>query len=315
MLRLHRFRRDLSGRGVVVVGASSGIGRAAAELFAANGCRLVLAARGGPELDEAADACRRAGAPMVMTCAVDIGQRDDVTRLAHAACSSLRTIDVWVNLAAVLDSGDLTDARADEVERVIATNVTGTVLLSRAALRAFDVQGSGTLINVGSLNGIMPHPLLPVYSATKFAARGLTMALQHSRRPRSIAVCLVLPGPVDTPIFAHPANHTGRSLRAIPPAASPWRMAAAIVRCARRPRRVVTLGIGRPMLVAHRLAPRAMEWAVARYAAATVRRRDPQRDTSGNVFAPAHDGRVSAAFRRGRRRRRLGDRIGRAAAG
>jgi short-subunit dehydrogenase len=188
------------------------------------------------------------------------------------------------------------------------------VLLSRASLRAFDAQRRGTLINVSSLNGVMPHPVLPVYSTTKFAVRGLTMALQHSRRPRAIAVCLVLPGPVDTPIFVHPANHSGRSLRAIPPAASPWRMAAAIVSCARRPRRVVAMGIGRPMLVAHRLAPRAMEWAVARYAAATIRRREPHRDTSGNVFAPAHDGRVSAGFRRGSRRRGLGDRIGRAAA-
>jgi short-subunit dehydrogenase len=301
-----RRRLELDGAAALVVGASSGIGRATAVLFAQEGCRLVLAARSGSALAAVRRQCLESGAPDVVTCAVDVGEASEVDRLARVATEAFDGLDVWVNTASVLDTGDLTDSTPAEVTRAVATNVTGTLLLSRAALAHFDERGRGTLINVSSLVGVVPNPALPVYSASKSAALGLTLALQRSPRPKHVRVCLVLPGPVDTPIYAHGANHAGRALRAIPPAASPWRMAARIVACARRPRRVVALASGRALLAAHRVAPRATEWALTRYVGVGVLTRRDADATSGNLFAPAPATRVSGEFRRGRWRRRLG---------
>jgi len=110
----------------------------------------------------------------------------------------------------------------------------------------------------GSRNGDEVATSGALYSTTKFAVRGLALNLQQevAGHPR-IRVCLVLPGPVDTPFFDRAANHTGHRLRAIPPASAPERVAATILACARRPRRQATTGVVPHLaLAAHRLAPR-----------------------------------------------------------
>ncbi|GGN90685.1 hypothetical protein GCM10010112_76280 [Actinoplanes lobatus] len=83
----------------------------------------------------------------------------------------------------------------------------------------FQAQGHGTLVMVGSLLSLFPNPMVPLYSMSKFAIRGLALNLRQAvAGNRRIHVCLVLPGPIDTPFFVRTANHTGRRLRAIPPA-------------------------------------------------------------------------------------------------
>jgi short-subunit dehydrogenase len=232
-----RSNRSLAGRRVVLVGATSGVGRATAELLAAAGCDLLLAARHHAELEAVAARCRALGATTVEVEAIDSAVTRDVDRLVEHATGALGGADVWINTASVLVAGDLTACPVGDLERIVATNVLGTMLLSRAALRVFDRQGHGTLINLSSLLGLVPNPLVPSYCMTKFAIRGLTIALRQSRRTRAIKICAVVPGPIDTPIFSGAANHIGHELRAIPPAASPWRVAATVVRCARRPHR------------------------------------------------------------------------------
>jgi short-subunit dehydrogenase len=281
-------------------------------LFAGHGVRLVLAARGADELRTVAEECRALGAPAVVTCPIDIGHPPDVERLGRVARAELGEVDVWVNAAAVLLAGDLTDCPVDDIERIIDTNVLGTTLLAREALSTFDERGRGTLINVSSLLGLVPNPVVPAYCMTKFAVRGLTVTLQRSRRAGSIDICLVLPGPVDTPMFVTAANHTGRELRSIPPAESPWRIAAAIVRCARRPRRTVTVGVtGWGLLLAHRVVPGLVEWGVACFAGTFLTRSNGAEATSGNLHRPLGLGAVDGGYRRGARRARLGDELGR----
>jgi short-subunit dehydrogenase len=305
-------RIDLAGRGVVVVGATSGVGRAAAEEFATHRCRLVLAARSADELEIVAATCMAAGAVSVAISAIDIASAADVDRLHSTAHRALGRVDVWVNTASVLVAGDLVDCPPADLERLVATNVLGTMLTSRAALRLFDAQGSGTLINVSSLLGLVPNPLVPTYCSTKFAIRGLTLALQHSARPAAIRCCVVVPGPIDTPMFSDAANHTGRALRSIPPAGSPWRVAASIVRCARRPRNVVTTGVtGWSLLLAHRLLPGFTEWFVARTSAILLTQAASAPTTSGTLNEPPTSGHVDGGWRRIGWRRRTGDRLGR----
>lgn len=188
----------------------------------------------------------------------------------------------------------------------------GATLSCRTALATFEEQGHGVLVIVGSLLGLVPNPLVPLYSMTKFATRGLALNLRQAVAGHpGVQVGLVLPGPVDTPMFERAANHTGRQLRAIPPAIAPERVAAAIVACARRPRRQTTAGgVSYLLLASHRLTPRLAEWLVVRWSAATLTRAVPAPPTSGTLFRPLPAGEVHGGWRRGRLRRRVGERLG-----
>ncbi|GAA4937182.1 SDR family NAD(P)-dependent oxidoreductase [Actinoplanes utahensis] len=304
-------RRTFQNAVVLVTGASSGVGRATALAFAADGAYLVLASRGAEALAEVADECRARGAE-VLVVPTDIGDPAAVDRLAAAAVERFGRIDVWIEAAAVGIAGQLGSESVDEIRRLIDTNVFGVVLCCRAALTRFREQGHGRLVLVGSLLSLFPNPLVPLYSMSKFAIRGLALNLRQTvaGNPR-IRVGLVLPGPIDTPFFQRAANHTGRRLRAIPPAYAPERVAATILRCARRPRRQTTAGVVSHLaLIAERIAPRATEAAVSWWSMALVTGPQPDEDRSGSLFSPPSSGAVSGGYRRGSLRRRLGDRLG-----
>ncbi|WP_239163487.1 SDR family NAD(P)-dependent oxidoreductase [Paractinoplanes rishiriensis] len=296
---------------MLITGASSGIGRATALAFAAEGARLVLVSRGKEALEQVEHDCRERGAQVLITPA-DIADPAAVEALARLAVQRFGRIDVWVEAAAVGIAGPLGSEPVDEIRRLVDTNVLGTTLCARAALATFRAQGHGTLVLVGSLLSLFPNPMVPLYSMSKFAIRGLALNLQQAvaRDPR-IHVSLLLPGPVDTPFFERAANHSGHRLRAIPPAYAPERLAATVLSCARRPRRQVTTGVVSHLaLVAHRIAPRATETVVARWSAALVTQPAAAPPGPGSLFDPPPTGAVHGGYRRGPARRRLGEWLG-----
>jgi short-subunit dehydrogenase len=296
---------------VVITGASSGVGRATALAFAAQGACLVLASRSQEALAEVERDCRQQGG-RVLVVPTDIADPAAVERLARLAVQRFARIDVWVEAVAVGIAGPLGSESVDEIRRLVDTNVFGAVLCTRAALATFKSQGNGILVIVGSLLSLFPNPLVPLYSLTKFAIRGLALNLQQTVAGHpGIRVCLVLPGPVDTPFFQRAANHVGRQLRAIPPACAPERVAATILACARRPRRQATTGVVAHLaLTAHRIAPRATESFVARWSATLITKSAPAPPGPGSLFDPPPTGAVHGGYRRGRVRRRLGEWLG-----
>lgn len=307
-----RPRGRLRGAVVVLVGASSGVGRATALAFAEHGARLVLAARSDQALDDIARACRARGA-VALVVPTEVADAAAVDALAEVAMERFGHIDVWVHGASTLIAGALEATPPEEARRLMDVNVTGFINGARTALRTFRAQQQGVLIVVSSLLSLLPHPTLPVYVASKFANRGLAMSLHHAVADEPhVRVCVVLPGSVDTPMFQRAANHTGRRLRAIPVAYAPERVAAVIVARARRPRRQSTVGLGnRVLLVGHRLAPRLTEWGAARWSARFVVEDLSVPDDTGTLFSagggdPAHGG-----HRRGRLRSRAGEMFGR----
>ena len=276
---------------VVITGASSGIGRAAALAFARRGACLVLAARREGVLRDVARECEQLGGRAIHV-PTDVTDEAAVEALANRAVEQFGRIDVWVNNAGVTLFARFEDAPARAYERVIETNLFGYVHGARAALRRFREQASGVLINNASINGRVGSPYASAYVASKWAVRGWSESLrQELRNADGIHVCVVLPASIDTPFFQHAANYTGRRVKPLSPVYDAGKVADAIVGLAERPRReVIVGGAGRLMSWQHTLAP-----ALAERAFAAQVERDHFQDggapaTEGNLFEPVGDG-------------------------
>ena len=274
---------------VVVTGASGGIGRATAEAFAAAGAAVVLAARRADALGEVADACRRAGAPQAFAVPTDVTDPAAVEALARFAIEHLGRIDTWVNNAGVAAIGRLEDTPPDVVRRVIETNLLGTAHGLRAAIPYLREQGHGVIVNVASVAGRAGQAYFGAYCASKHGILGLSEAVrQELIDAPDVHVCTVLPGAIDTPIWQHAANHTGRSVTPPGPALPPTDVAAAIVRLATHPQREVVVGPdARAMIAAHAAAPDTFDQTSAKAAETALLHPWPTEPSTGNLFDSA----------------------------
>src|SRR4051794_9347200 len=166
--------RNLEQAVVVVTGASSGIGRAAARRFAAAGAAVVVTARRERAL---AELTRELGGHRALAVAADVGDPEAVDGVARAAADRFGGIDVWVNNASVAAFGRLQDIPPDAFARVLEVNVLGYANGARAAHPHLKAR-HGVLVNVGSLNSLVPGPFYAPYIASKFAVLGLSLALR-----------------------------------------------------------------------------------------------------------------------------------------
>jgi short-subunit dehydrogenase len=306
--------RIVAGSTVVVVGATSGVGRATAIALADLGANLVLSSRERDALLTVAEEC--GGHDRTLVVAGDICAPATADAIVEAATVRFGHIDTWITTASTLVVGDLADVPPDDILRIAETNVAGAALASRAALRHFRDRQAGVLINVSSMLGMIPNPMVPAYVMTKYAIRGLTLSLHEATAGQpGIRACVVMPGPIDTPMFRNAANHSGSQVRAIPPALSPERVAAAIVRSVKRPRRQRVAGLTSAVLMAgSRVMPRLTESLTARYAAAMLTTSASAPISHGAIYEPSRHASVSGGYRRLALRRRAGDAIGHFAA-
>jgi NAD(P)-dependent dehydrogenase (short-subunit alcohol dehydrogenase family) len=236
-------------RVVVVTGASSGIGRATARAFARQGAALVLAARSPAGLAEVEKECIKDGAE-TLTVPTDVADASAVDALFDAAVARFGRVDVVVSSAAVVAYGEVSEIPVEVFDRVISTNVTGTVNIARTAIDRFRRQGGGDLVLVGSLLGKIAVPYMGPYVTSKWAIHGLARVLQlETRRLPNINVSLVWPGSVNTPAYLQAANYTGWQGRPPPPIDPPEKVARAVLRAADKPRREASVGIANPVVV------------------------------------------------------------------
>lgn len=291
---------------VVITGASSGIGRAAAHEFARRGSRLALAARSADALQAVAAECESLGAS-ALPVVTDVRDEPAVQSLAERAQARFGRVDVWVNCAGVMAYGRFEAVPSEVFRGVLETNLFGQVHGARAALACFRRNGSGVLINMASVWGRVTTPDVSAYVTSKFAIRAFSECLREELRAEPhIDVATMLPQAVDTPIFAHAANYSGREPRPVPPLVDPREVAEGIVRCAESPKPEVTYRrVGRALELLHSLAPRLYERVLpATFEAGNYASR-PCPSSPGEVLAPTAAPRgVDGGWRR--RRRELG---------
>lgn len=192
---------DMNGRVALITGASSGIGRATAEAFAAKGARVVLAARRQEELVSlAAEIEARGGeATAVKT---DVSATKDVERMVAHAIETFGRLDYAVNNAGIEGQfAAITDLAEEEWDRVLDINLRGTFLCLKYEARAIlNCGNGGAIVNVGSINSFLGFASGSAYVASKHGLIGLTTSVSAELAPRGIRVNLVCPGIIDTPM-------------------------------------------------------------------------------------------------------------------
>lgn len=281
----------LAGKTVVITGASSGAGRAAAIEFARHGAKIVLAARNLEALDQVEAECRDLGA-LAYAVQTDVTDAEEMKRLAATANEFGGSVDIWVNNAGVLAAGEFTETPIAVHDQVIRTNLLGYLHGAYAVLPYFKAQTFGVLINNISVGGWIPVPYGVGYSASKFGLRGFSKALQGElRKYKKIHVCDLFPAFLDSPGIQHAANYTGRYLKPAPPVYDPQKLARTMVSVALQPKKAATVGGVAPFLrLAHSIMPGTFRSITAKTIEAYLEKAERVPETSGNIFAPAQYG-------------------------
>jgi short-subunit dehydrogenase len=224
---------NLAGRGVLLTGASGGIGAAIARALAGRGASLLLTGRRTDVLEPLA---AELGARAV---ACDLADPAAVDRLADEAGD----VDVLVANAALPASGLLTSFTQEEIDRALAVNLRAPIALARRFVEPMTARRSGHLVFISSLSGKAASPGGSVYAATKFGMRGFALALRQDLSPHGVGVSLVLPGFIrDAGMF----HESGAKLPPFVGTSTPEQVAAGVVRAIERNRaevEVAPLGV------------------------------------------------------------------------
>jgi short-subunit dehydrogenase len=187
---------DLSGKIVVVTGASMGIGEAITKIFADRGASVVMLSRDAGRVEAARARVGHGERTLAMAC--DVRHREDVDRVIGLTLHHFQRIDVWVNNAGhgLLDSVAQMDMAA--CREMFDTNFFGAVGAMQAVIPVMRQQGGGTIINISSVAGHIPIPFHAGYSATKFALNAIGKAAGVELKKDGIHVLTVCPGYVRT---------------------------------------------------------------------------------------------------------------------
>ncbi|MFC0325063.1 SDR family oxidoreductase [Halomonas organivorans] len=193
---------NVKGKVVVITGASSGNGEAAARHLAERGATVVLGARRQDRIDALAKELTDAGHQAIAV-ATDVTDKAQVQRLVDAAVERFGKLDVLLNNAGLMPLAPLEALKTDEWDQMIDVNLKGTLYGIAAALPHMQRQKSGHIINVSSVYGHKMGPDATVYCATKFGVRALSEGLRQEVKPYNIRTTVISPGAVATELLDH----------------------------------------------------------------------------------------------------------------
>jgi len=256
----------LRDRTAIVTGASSGIGRETARLFARAGANVVLASRNAEALARLADELRpyRGRSLAVPT---DVTDGEAVEAMVKTAAEEFGSVDILVNNAGLGLYAFLAEGSMENVRRLFEVNVFGALNCIRAVAPYMKEQRRGEIINVSSVAGKIAAPYEGAYAATKFALTAISDAVRLELFEYGIRVITVYPGPIDTALRDNALKEI--ELPAAPPAVRripPVRVAEAIVKAARHERpEVYVTWFDRAAVILKGISPRFIDWGMRRF--------------------------------------------------
>lgn len=190
----------LTGQVAIVTGASRGIGRAIALNLAEAGCDVVLAARDRTRLEDAAQAARGIGATgrTALPIPTDVKDERQVDSLVAKTLERFGRVDTLVNNAGLGRFGPVDELSVEDFDEMLAVNLRGAFLCTRAVVPAMKRQGGGAIVNIASVAGLVGNPKLSGYNASKFGLMGFSEATMLELRHFGIRVIAVCPGSTAT---------------------------------------------------------------------------------------------------------------------
>jgi len=187
--------KSLDGQVAVITGGNQGIGKGIARAFAAEGCRLAVAARNAKKLAETAAELEKLGVE-VLAVPTDVADESAVAALFDAVMKRFGRVDILVNNAGAFDGGRIDKVTLEGWNTVIGACLTGAFLCSRAAFPIMKDQGRGRILNIGSISAQRPRFGSAPYTAAKFGVWGLTQAIALDGRKYGILCSCLHPGNV-----------------------------------------------------------------------------------------------------------------------
>ena len=237
---------------VIITGASSGIGAATARELARQGATVVLAARRAEQLNALAAEIERAGG-RALAVPTDLAQREAIDRLAQTAIETYGHVDVLINNAGIGEGSAVLSSPDDEMQQLLTINLLAPARCIQAVVPHMRRQGRGMIVNVGSVAGEIG--VSGLYSGTKFGLRGLNDSLRRELRQYKIAVVLIAPGYIRTPMTE------GVKV----PMPGPEAVAQAIAAAIRRPRRkIIVPWYYAPLTYLVKGLPWLVDWIISR---------------------------------------------------
>jgi NAD(P)-dependent dehydrogenase (short-subunit alcohol dehydrogenase family) len=277
------------GKVVVITGASSGVGRACARAFAAQGASIGLIARSADGLAAAArEVSELGGVPLELP--ADVADAGAVERAAAAVEARFGQIDIWVNNAMVSVFSPVAEMTADEYRRVTEVTYLGYVYGTLAALKRMRPRNGGTIIQVGSALVYRSIPLQSAYCAAKAAIRGFTDALRTEllHDGSAIRVSMIQLPAVNTPQFDVVRTRLPGHPQPVPPIYQPEMIADAILYCAEQaPREMLVAGSTIKAVIGQKLIPGLLDRYLARVGVAAQQANYPvEPGRPDNLYEP-----------------------------
>ena len=281
--------RPISEQVVVIVGASSGIGRETALEFAQKGAKVIVSARNESGLASLAQEIEAFGG-MVKVIPCDVAYFERVKAIADYTIEQYGRLDTWVHCAASGVHAPFEEITPEEFKRVIDVTLMGQVYGAMAALPYLKQAGRGAMIHVSSMEGRRALPLQSPYSTAKHGLEGflesLRVELQHDKIP--VSVTSIKPAVINTPFYNHVLTKLGVKPTGIPPYYSPKLVTEAILYAAEHPIRDFIVGdVGRILDLGQRLSPELMDALLVAIGFSGQRTSEPKSaDSPNNLYAP-----------------------------
>lgn len=274
---------------VVVVGASSGIGRDTALKFAQKGAKVVVSARSKEGLATLVEEISAVGGTAIAVPA-DVADFDQVKAIAEKTVEHFGRLDTWVHLAATSVFATFDNVTPEEFKRVVDVTLMGQVYGAMAALPYLKREGRGALIHITSLEGRRSLPYQSAYSASKHGAIGFidAMRLELKNQGHPISVTNIMPGVINTPFYNKGKTKLGVKPTGVPPYYSASLVTDAILYAAEHPvRDYIVSDVGRILDIAQRISPGFVDALLLAIAFPFQKTNEPKsEDAPNNLYEP-----------------------------